>query len=374
MRVLAIYPGFDQSVNEMAMVWHKVCNSSETSCTVLANMRSVLKGLTSAQQTELAGNLRTYRFPSLKADQEVLRIAASTPADVIFCAVPINMSIARQVQKLTGAPIILHTEYFLDDEVFLRRHEYLGIPFLRPFFAKRMRKRLLREADRILCSNPTEFSDSRAQGYQHLSYLPWPTPGDATPRPRAGRHENSAAYIGSLSRGKGAATLLEYFSSLLSHQDDFRLQLVGPALDSMGETTVALLRKRFPGRVEIKDHIPRAQALQLLSESLFILSPGYRFGWGLISDAWATGTPVLALAEHYELKDGENCIIVRSADQFVEASSLLRNDQAVWQKLAAGGLAAVQEHSIEKVAERLREEISSMRPNGGRESLPRKRE
>src|SRR5512142_2610929 len=94
MKVLAIYPGFDQSVNEMAMVWHKLCDTSDTSCTVLANMRSVLKGLTSAHQTEESGNLRTYRFPSLKVDQEVLRIATSNPADVIFCAVPINMEIA----------------------------------------------------------------------------------------------------------------------------------------------------------------------------------------------------------------------------------------------------------------------------------------
>src|SRR5512141_1948754 len=133
MNVLAIYPGFDQSVTEMAMVWQELCNTSDTSCTVLANMRSVLKGLTSAHQTEQDGNLRTYRFPSLKLDKEVLKIAIGNPADVIFCAVPINMDIAQQIQKVTGAPIILHTEYFLDDEVFLNRRDYLGLPFLRPF-------------------------------------------------------------------------------------------------------------------------------------------------------------------------------------------------------------------------------------------------
>lgn len=370
MNVLAIYPGFDRSVTEMAMVWHKLCNMSDTNCTVLANMRSVLKGLTSAHQSEQAGNLRTFRFPSLKVDREVLQIVTSTPADVIFCAVPINMDIARQIQKITGAPIILHTEYFLDDEVFLRRREYLGLPFLRPFFAERTRQRLHREADRILCSNPAEFTDSKARSFQHLSYLPWPSPGDASPRARSGRRLNSAAYVGSLSRGKGAATLLDFFSALLTRQKDFELQLVGPALDPTGKAAVAQLQERFPGRVHAETHRPRPKALELLSESLFIFSPGHRFGWGLITDAWSTGTPVLALEQHFDLKDGVNCLVVRTAEQFVDAVATLRNDASAWENLAAGGLAAIREHSIDAVAGRLHEAIVSLRPNGGKESLP----
>jgi hypothetical protein len=42
----------------------------------------------------------------------------------------------------------------------------------------------------------------------------------------------------------------------------------------------------------------------------------------------------------------------------------------LWERLAGGGLAAIREHAIDNVAECLHEAIVSLRPGGGRESLP----
>jgi hypothetical protein len=90
----------------------------------------------------------------------------------------------------------------------------------------------------------------------------------------------------------------------------------------------------------------------------------------MISDACATDTPVLALGEHYELKDGENCLVVRTKEEFVAAATRLHDDQRIWERIAEGKLTAIRGHSITRVAERLREEIIKVRPNTGKESLP----
>jgi len=304
-----------------------------------------------------------FRFlPSHRTNRELISIAAEVSADVIFCGVAHNMELARQLQRINRAPIVLHTEFFLDDEVFLRRRDHFGLPFLRPFFSDWTRHRLHRKANLILCSNPVEFADPRVRDFPRLSYLPWPVAGELAPRARSGRRQNQAAYVGSLSKGKGAAVLLEFFSALLERETDFQLQIVGPAIDPTGKRVLNQLREQYPGQVQLQAHCSRQEALQLLSESLFVFSPRYRFGWGLMSDAWSTGTPIIALTEHYELKDGINCLIAKTTEDFVAAACRLRDDPGAWDALEAGGLATIRGHTIDRVADTLFEALSSALP------------
>jgi glycosyltransferase involved in cell wall biosynthesis len=364
MRVLAIYPAFDLSINEMAMVWKEVCNTRDVQCTVVANARDILKGKASAQQSGGDTHLRINRFPLRERSSRKLHdIAVETSADVIFCGVAHNMDLARRVQSIHKAPIILHTEYFLDDSVFLRRRDHLGVSFLRPLFSRWTRQRLHREADRILCSNPKEFADPRAKRSPYLSYLPWPVAGERAPVGRSSRHLTQVTYVGSLSKGKGAAVLRDFFSALLKQEPDFQLQLVGPAIDATGRSVLDHLQQQYPARVHVRVHCSRHEALQLLSDSLCVFSPGQRFGWGLMLDAWSTGTPIIALTEHFELRDGMNCLLAESTGDFLAAIRKLRNDVSVWETLSAGGQTTLRGHTIGKAADILYHALSSVLPH-----------
>jgi len=82
---------------------------------------------------------------------------------------------------------------------------------------------------------------------------------------------------------------------------------------------------------------------------------------GLIGDAWANGTPVLATKEHYDLKAGWNCLIVRSPLEFSEAVMGLQGDRDLWNQLSTGGLqTAKAHHSLELTAETLFEELKEV--------------
>ena len=195
LNVLAIYPAFDPVINEMAMVWRQLCQDGQVRCTVVAGAVDKLKGQASASLVESLPNLDIHRVPATPASKEgralVAEIARKLKPDVIFCAVSSNMPAALEAQKAAFAPIVLHTEYFLDDTMGLPRRAYLGLQWLRPWVHRRFRERLQRQRQLILCSNPVEFEgklpESLAAKFQ---YLPWPHPhhagGSAPQTPRIG--------------------------------------------------------------------------------------------------------------------------------------------------------------------------------------------
>jgi glycosyltransferase involved in cell wall biosynthesis len=156
--------------------------------------------------------------------------------------------------------------------------------------------------------------------------------------------------VGSLSRGKGAANLLASYAALLRAQPAFRLRLVGPAVDAEGKHASLTLQRDFPDRVSVQPRCSREEAMDLLRQSLFVFSPALRYGWGLIGDAWGTGTPVLSRTEHYDLRDGMNCLVAPDAQTFVHHATSLIEDGALFDSVAAGGRETLQTHSLDTVA------------------------
>jgi len=66
----------------------------------------------------------------------VISFARQSGPDLVFCAVDINLPLALQLAKMLDRPVMLHTEYFLDDVMIVRRRSYLGLPLLRPLAAR----------------------------------------------------------------------------------------------------------------------------------------------------------------------------------------------------------------------------------------------
>lgn len=359
LNVLAIYPAFDPAINEMAMVWQHLCQQGQVRCTVVAGAVDTLKGRASAVRVENLPNLEIHRLPVAPASADGRAAIAATARelrpDVIFCAVSHNMSAALEAQKATSAPIVLHTEYFLDDTMGLRRRAYVGLEWLRPWVHRRFREKLLSQCDRILCSNPVEFTRTLPDPLTaRLQYLPWPHPRHTDGSERVEPEPGFSAYVGSISRAKGAGVLQQYFSALLAAMPDFRLSIVGPPTDRAGVAAVEALRAAGGSRVDIRTHCPRAEALQLIGRSRFVLSPANRLGWGLLGDAWSSGTPVIAVGEHYDIRPGVNCLVAENAASFVDQVARLQRDASLVKTLVDAGHVTASRHSIEAVSRSLR--------------------
>lgn len=350
MRILAIYPAFDVRINEMAMVWERFCAREGNSCLVFAGARDVLKGYRSATMKEESGSLTVHRTPALRATPENLALAATFRPDLIYCAVTENLRFARAVRRRTGAPLVLHTEFFLDDVTFLRRRYHGGIPPLRRIAGVIGRTVLHQRCDAIIVSNPAERRMQAWNAYPKLRYLPWPHPGPGTAFEVRGWDRDFSAHIGSFSHGKGARYLREYYGALLEAMPGFRLHLVGPAIDEEGAAMLRDLGGQFGDRVQISTGCPRSEAMTLLQRSLFVFSPAARYGWGLIGDAWGTGTAVISRTAHYDLEDGVNCLVAPDTAAFIRHARALADESALRERITEGGTATVSAHAPDAVA------------------------
>lgn len=358
-KVLAIFPAFDPQINEMAMVWQRLCQSGLVDCTVVASRTDSLKAHESCADTERYNGLTIYRLKgkvdSRRNREELMSIAFACHPEWIFCEIPHYLPMATDIRKRTGARIVVRTDYFLDDTMGLGRRWYLGQRWLRPYIHRIYRRLVASRCEVILSCNPVEFA---ATGFDNcsgkLQYLPWPHPSQLEFVPRIRRDSTFSVYVGSLSRNKGALVLRDYFLFLLRNTRDFRLALIGPPTDASGAETISTLRDAGGSRVDIRRHCSRAEAIELVSRALFVLSPGRRLGWGLIGDAWSVGTPVIAHACHYDLIDRENCLLAPDASTFFEAVAQLQSEESVWNKLSTGGRETVLNlHSLGLVADRL---------------------
>src|SRR5213593_1745576 len=100
----------------------------------------------------------------------------------------------------------------------------------------------------------------------------------------------------------------------------------------------------------------RSEAIELIARSLAVISPHHFGGWGLIGDAWQCGTPVIGVDSHYDLQEGSNALVARSAADFVSAVRRLRSDAPLWQALSAEGQRTAESgHGVDVVARQLLE-------------------
>ncbi|NDV13143.1 glycosyltransferase family protein [Crenobacter caeni] len=358
-KVLAIYPAFDWRLNEMAMVWQQLCQSGQVKCTVFASRKDRLKGHVAALEHERGKNLEVFRLDAPLTSQAAIdRMLASADRerpDLIFCATSLNMHAARQVRQRFSVPILLHDEFLSDEQLPLPRRQYLGVEALRPLAIWLRARRVMAGTDGMACSNPKEFD----RKFRHplggqVFYLPWPHPAPPDARPVPERDPALGIYIGSISKPKGAANLERHVSALLAADPHIRVRIIGPATDRLGEDALRALREAWPDRVSYLKSCSRSDAMQQLASAYFVFSSGVSSNWGLIGDAWNAGTPVLSPSAHYDLEDGENCLVCREAEDFVEAVKCLRDDGMLWRRLSLGGRRTVRElHSVAGVAERL---------------------
>jgi glycosyltransferase involved in cell wall biosynthesis len=359
-KVAAIYPAFAPEINEMAMAWQRLTDAGLVECRVVTGKDDRLKAAVSAQGVQRLPNLEILRVPGLVAgghlDDAAVKWAAEFKPDVIFSALHVNIGHARRIARRSPAPILLHAEVWLDSTS-MQRRLYLGIEPLRPIVGRAIRVWCRRQVDMVAFSNPREIAD--LQGSAGIHYLAWPHPRwSASPiRARETRALDTVVHVGFLCRWKGAKRLGEYCERLLRDDPQSKLVIVGPVGDKAARRAIDSLRGWLAeGRFRHVERLPRSEAIELIGRSLAVISPHHFGGWGLIGDAWACGTPVIAVDSHYDIQEGSNAVVAPCAADFVSAVRRLRSDGQLWQALSAGGQhTAESQHGLDVVAGQLLE-------------------
>jgi len=360
MKIVAIYPAFAPGNNEMALAWQRLTDAGLVQCRVIAGGDDRLKATRSALGVERLPNLEIRRVPGLLApgrvDDATITWAGELQPELVFSALHTSLGHARRVARFARAPILLHVETWLETAV-LQRRLYLGIEPLRPLVAAAIRLWARRQAATLAYSNPREIPALEGEAGAH--YLPWPQPrwSSEPVMPRAARALDTVVHVGFLTRWKGAARLGEYGARLLAEDPQAKLVIVGPAGDSASRRALARLAPwRAAGRFVHVERVPRNEAVALIGRSLAVISPHHAGGWGLIGDAWARGTPVIGVAEHYDLEPGRNALVASTPAEFVAEVRRLRSDAHLWEKLSRAGVRTADEkHGLDVVSTRLLE-------------------
>jgi glycosyltransferase involved in cell wall biosynthesis len=359
LNVVALYPAFDVAINEMAKVWEKVCGNGAIRCHVVCGDSDKLKNAMAAKARESLPGLEIYRFsqPIGSHLEEIRSLVDRVDPSVIFSAVAHNMGLAKNLAKSKRVPIVLHTEIFKNQSFVNRRH-YGGVTLLKPLAHKLHMAWHSRNAARILCSDPKDFETLTPDRHgRQLRFLPWPHPTDQRPTPLEERQASVGLYIGSMSRWKGAEILKTFYGHVLRERQDFRLLIIGPAIDEVAKDALDSLVKIGGSRVEIQKSCTRQEAQHHIGRANFLFSPTALWGWGLIGDAFNSGTPIISIAEHYVLKNQENCLVALTPQKFLQCIDQLQNEPALWERLSSAGVRCLQTHTIGGVAEVLEREL-----------------
>lgn len=366
-RVLAIYPGFDPAINEMAMAWEKCVSSGDLEFLAFAPTYDQLKN-TATQNS----NLKRGRFSinwikgsfPLRLDKSAIDAAIEFNPDIVVSGTAPNLKAARKIATRVNAKLVLHQEFFQTDDLFVNRRKYLGLRFMLPSVARYLRSNILQQVDRVWISDPVEAKNNEDKSGK-LRYLPWPHPD---PEPEgvtaaADRDLNKIVYIGSISKAKSADVLAEYLCELLQRFPEKNLELVGPVIDATGKAALQKISDCAGERLAYRPSASRSESMKMLSGAPFVFIPGTSLSWGLIGDAWRRGTLVLVQAEHYDLVKDENCMVVRTADEFIETVKKLEGNPAFSTRILEAAEKTGRAHSPEAVSKVLGKLIAEvMRP------------
>jgi glycosyltransferase involved in cell wall biosynthesis len=349
-KILVISPGFHPDVNEMAAAFSTLCSSGKFLVNAVACRDDILRGASSSAARYHSGNLTIHYVDNSHLNvttvNSILTLERFSP-DLIFSSTHRFMPIARSLKGSTRTVSVLHTETLDNPNFPLNRRYYLGLRFLKPLALRWLAHNLIRGCDHVICSDPK--MDLRHT--QTVDYLPWP----AFPPERDGiqKDRKFACYVGSLSRGKGAARLFAMYAHLLDSDPSLRVSIVGPPVDRFTQKELRRFLNQYSPRISWVRSSSRKEAMSLIRRAHFVFIPAASLHWGLICDAWSNRTAVISVGEHFDLKAGVNCLIAETRARLIQQVNSL-NDDRLYQQLTDQGFWEYEnKHSTDVVAAKL---------------------
>lgn len=352
MNILALYPGLNPNVNDIAYALNYIADEMGHDITVITSRQNRTKAVADSTAYEEMGRLKIHRpyktytqmiwYPQMQS-HAVRGIAKRAEPDVIICSQEYNMRLARFLQarlmRETGraVPIVLITEFAgkLADGAMAGKL----IPTLMPLFGVPMRgtrywEWLRQHAAEIITYDAADIErlDVLSTDGPRVTYVPWCNqlpPSFEKPTTR----EKRMFYIGSFSAHKNTDSLAWVVPQVLEETDTEYVLLIGPGDTQVVDDLIAV----YGDKVRYQPGCSRMEALEYCASSYFSFTPlNISFG-GLLGDSWGVGTPVVSTPGSTKLVDGVNALIPPSQDEMGTTVQRLFSEPDLYQQLQVGG-------------------------------------
>ena len=364
LNILCIFPGMSKLVNDNA---HMLIRLQEKGAkiVIVTGQSLGLKGKGNLPAYEDMDGVKIYRlyknpqemflFPKRRLSQ-ILKIAEDLKPDLIFCDQELNMRLAVLIQKSVKKPLVLMVEdagRILDGEFYNSSKtrvamSLFGIPTGPKFWSW-----LCEKANALITCSPRDQQNLSllSKHNKPVFYLPWPSyiPKDFEYAPT--REKGVGLYIGSLYPFKNTQEFEKTLPIILEKSKTKKFVVVGSGPQAL---MIKKLEDKYGNALSYIDHLPRTEALKLISSSYFAYSPVKIGGWGFIGDCWSMRTPIVMTHNDDDyVIDGVNALVAKDENDIVSQINRLFNDTELYQKLQKNGYEEYEKRKADVVGDKL---------------------
>ena len=295
-----------------------------------------------------------FLFPN-KAIKQILEIAKDLKPDLIFCSQELNIRLALLIQKSIKKPIVLLVE---DAGRISSGEELSSLKMKSALFVfgipsgLKLWSWLCEKSDILITCSPRDQQNlkSLSKFDKPVFYLPWPShvPADLKVDSVRGKQ---GIYVGSLYPFKNTQEFEETLPIILEKTQTKRFIVVGTGLHV---PIIKNLQIKYGDAIRYIDHLPRNEALKLISESHYAYSPVKLGGWGFIGDCWSVKTPVVMTHndDNYVVND-KNALVSENYTDLVKKINRLFDDPETFKALQTNGFEEYAQRKAEVVGDKL---------------------
>ena len=364
MKILAIYPGFDPDVNDIAQALIHISNQGHE-VRVITAQKTPSKSRISKQMIEKSSGITIYRpFSSFNPDmlflkvlkkEEIKEILQGYEPDILLCSQVFTISLGLYLKRILkiNVPIVVVSEFSGD----LADKGYGGIvanvlfPLIGMPRGKNFWPWLCKQSDAIIACYPGDIErlDELCQYGVSTYHVPWcnqlPDGFEALPK----KEKDLAVYIGTFSKWKNTDYFEIMIPAILDNTPTNTIQFVG----SGKVEVIKNLKNKFGNRIEHLNGLPRKEALQLLSNAFYGITPIKRGGWGFIGDCWAVKTPLVCVHNDYRLNNRIDAIVGNNIQGLISGINALYENPQLYQDIQENGFNRYfHNHSAEAVGKK----------------------
>jgi len=295
-----------------------------------------------------------FLFPYKRLNR-ILEIAKDLKPDLIFCDQELNMRLALLIQKSLKKPIVLMVEdagRIFSGEAYTSRKIrsamfFFGIPSGPKFWSW-----LCEKANALITCSPRDqqILGLLSKHNRPVFYLPWPSYIPSDFECVSTRENGRGIYIGSLYPFKNTQEFEKTLPLILEKSKTQQFVVVGPGPHA---PIIKKLEQRYGEAIRYVNHLPRTEALRLISNSYYAYSPVKIGGWGFIGDCWSTRTPIVMTHNNNYVINNVNALVARNENDLVANINRLFEDAQLYQKLQTNGYAEYEKRKADVVGDKL---------------------
>lgn len=302
-----------------------------------------------------------FLFPEKRLNR-ILEIANDLKPDLIFCDQELNMRLAVLIQKTLKKPIVLMVEdagRILAGEFYNSSKTKIamflfGIPSGPKFWLW-----LCEKANALITCNPRDQQNLGllSKHNKPVFYLPWPSyiPNDF--EFGSMREKDVGIYIGSLYPFKNTQEFEKTLPLILEKSQTKKFVVVGPGPQA---SIIKKIKEEYGEAISYIDHLPRNEALRLISSSYYAYSPVKIGGWGFIGDCWSMRTPIIMTHNDNYVVNNVNALVSKDEKDLIANINRLHDDSKLYKTLQTNGYSEYEKRKADVVGDELYQILINM--------------